>query len=308
MKRLTQEAFAKARVFICEFARPLEKATFAHEFKDGSVDAIFEALASFQNGDGGFGNALEPDLRLPDSSVLVTTIGLQVLREYNAGSDHPLVQGAMRYLMSTYDAQYEVWPIIPPTADSAPHAPWWGYGDDIADSWGGFLANPRAEIVGYLHDYAELAPDALRNRLTEAMLAHIERHADAVQMFDLHCYVRFLETKRLPPTVRTSLMDKLRPVIDRLVATDAAEWEKYVLAPLEIVDRPESPFADQLADAVAANLDFAISRQAENGAWEPKWSWGDSFPEVWPQAKLDWSGVITVRMLKIISRFGRLEG
>jgi len=308
MKKLTQEAYAKARAFIHEFARPLEKEIFAHEFEDGSVDAIFEALASFQNGDGGFGNAMEPDLRLPDSSVLATTVGLQVLREYNAGAGHPLVQSAMRYLMSTYDTEYGVWPIIPPTADSAPHAPWWGYSHDIADSWGGFLANPRAEIVGYLHDYAELVPDDLRARLTDAMLTHIERHADGIQMFDLHCYVRLLETKRLPPTVRTSLMDKLGPVVDRLVATDASEWEKYVLAPLEIVDRPESPFAAQLADAVAENLDFATSRQAENGAWEPKWSWGDSFPEAWAQAKVDWSGVITVRMLKIISRFGRLEG
>ncbi len=307
MKKLTQEAFAKARTFICEFARPMEEAIFAYEAEDGSIDAILEALASFRNADGGFGNAMEPDFRLPDSSVLATTVGLQVLREYNAGGDHPLVQGAMRYLMSTYDVENEVWPIIPSAADSAPHAPWWGYSDDIADSWGGFLANPRAEIVGYLHDYAELVPDALRNRLTEAILAHIERHADGSQMFDLHCYVRLVETKRLPRPVRTSLMDKLGPVVDRLVVTEAAEWEKYVLAPLEIVDRPESPFADQLIDAVAENLDFAISRQAENGAWEPKWSWGDSFPEVWAQAKLDWSGVITLRMLKIINRFGRLE-
>ncbi|MCJ7551505.1 MAG: hypothetical protein MUQ30_17685 [Anaerolineae bacterium] len=307
MKKLTREAFARARAFIFEYARPLEKATFGHEFEGGSVDAIFEALTQFRNADGGFGNALEPDLRLSDSSVLATTVGLQVLRDYSAGADHPLVQGAMRYLMSTYDVENEVWPIIPPTADSAPHAPWWGYSDDIAGRGGSFLANPRAEIVGYLHDYAALVPDALRNRLTEAMLAHIERHADGIQMFDLHCYVRLLETKRLPPAVRTSLMDKLGPVVNRLVSTDAAEWEKYVLAPLEIVDRPESPFADQLADAVAKNLDFAISRQAENGAWEPKWSWGDSFPGVWTQAKLDWSGVITARTLKIISRFGRLE-
>jgi len=307
MKKLTQEAFARARAFVCEYARPLEQATFACEFGGGSVDAILDALASFQNADGGFGNALEPDFRLSDSSVLATTVGLQVLREYNAGADHPLVQGAMRYLTSTYDVENEVWPIIPPTADSAPHAPWWGCSDDIADSWGGFLANPRAEIVGYLHDYAGLVPDALRNRLTAAALTHLSRKASDLEMHDLYCYVRFLETEALPPTVRTSLMLKLGPVVDRLVATDAAEWDKYVLAPLEIVDRPEAPFADQLADAVAENLDFAISRQAENGAWEPKWSWGDSFPEGWAQAKLDWSGVISVRTLKIVNRFGRLE-
>jgi hypothetical protein len=308
MKQMTQEAFARARGFICEHARPLERATFAYEFEDGSVDAIFEALASFQNTDGGFGNAMEPDFRLPDSSVLATTVGLQVLREYNAGSDHFLVQGAMRYLMSTYDAEYEVWPIIPPTADNAPHAPWWGYSDDIADSWGGFLANPRAEIVGYLHDYAELVSDTLRDQLTAAALTHLSRKASDLEMHDLYCYVRLLETEALPTAVRTSLLEKLDSIIDRLVVMDPTEWDKYVLKPLEIVDRPESPFADGLSDAVAKNLDFVISRQAENGAWVPTWSWGNSFPEVWPQAKLDWSGVGTVKTLKALKRFGRLEG
>ncbi len=103
MMKLTCKAQARAKAFIERHARPLEQRIYAHEFEHGPKEPIFEALAAFQNPDVGFGNALEPDLRLPDSSVLATTVGLQVLREFNAPADHPLVRGALRYLLQTYD-------------------------------------------------------------------------------------------------------------------------------------------------------------------------------------------------------------
>ena len=167
--------------------------------------------------------------------------------------------------------------------------------------------NPTSEVVGYLHDYADLVPDALRGMLTDVTLMRVERAVDEIQVFDLHCCARLVATRTLPAAARERLQGLLSPVVDRLVVTDASEWHKYVMAPLELIDDPDAPFADRLVDAVQENLDFVISRQAESAAWEPTWTWGDAFPEVWPQAKLDWAGVITVRMLKILKRFGRLE-
>lgn len=95
MKRLSRDAKARAKALIERHARPLEQRIYVYEFVQGPKDAIFEALKAFQNPDGGFGNALEPDLRLPDSSVLATTVGMQVLREFEAPADHPLVRGAL---------------------------------------------------------------------------------------------------------------------------------------------------------------------------------------------------------------------
>lgn len=308
MKKLNRDACIRARAFIYEHARPLEQAIFAYEFESGDLEAVWQALAVFQNPDGGFGHGMEPDIRLPASSVLATTVGLQILRAYEAPESHPLVQGAMRYLMATYDAARQVWPIIPPNIDDAPHAPWWEYDGDIAERWGGFLVNPRAEIVGYLHDYAGLVPAPLRDTLTVAVIDYLGEHADQVGMFDVLCYVRLAETQSLPEAQRQTLMARLAPVVVRLVVKEPAEWTKYVLTPIEVVDSPASPFADLLADSLTGNLDFEIAHQAENGAWAPKWSWGGRHPEVWEQAQADWSGVLTVRMLKILKEFGRLEG
>jgi hypothetical protein len=219
----------------------------------------------------------------------------------------------MAYLLATYDAEYKVWPIIPPNVDTAPHAPWWGYSEDIADGWGGFLANPRAEIGGYLHEYADLVPASMREDVTAALLEHLRTEGQVAEMHDVLCYVRFAETPGLSTGIKDELVRALSPILARVVAKEPEAWRGYGLAPLDIVDRPASPFADLFLDAgrgedsLVRNLDFVIDHQAENGAWEPNWTWGDRHPDVWPQAKLDWSGVLTVRALKILKRFGRLK-
>ena len=307
MKKLSYEAQARAKAFVEHNARPLEQRIYAHLFEDGDKDAIFEALAAFQNPDGGFGNALEPDLRLPDSSVLATTVGLQVLREFDAPAGHSLVRGALRYLLQTYNPVAAVWPITPPNTDDAPHAPWWTYGEDVVQMWDGYLVNPRVEIVGYLVDYAPSGlPAWVLQRLIDAVVVYPDEHPDKFGMFDLLCYDRLIKTRALPEDTRATLIAKLTPLVDRLVVKDPAEWVNYNLMPLELVDTPDSPFADVLGDVIVQDLDFEIARQRDDGAWHPKWSWHGLYPDTWPIAEREWAGVITLRTLKTLRSFGRL--
>ncbi len=307
MKKLTSEAQARAETFIDQHARPLERCIAAAYFGQGSQKAIFDALAKFQNPDGGFGNALEPDLRLPDSSVLATTVALQTLRAFDASADHVLVRGAMHYLLQTFNPAAMTWPFIPPNVDDAPHAPWWTYSENIAESWNDFLVNPRVEIIGYLHDYGPRGlPAWVRDSLTQAAVNYIEEAPDKIQMFDLLCYNRLIQSKALPEPTRQVLIEKLTPLVDKLVVKDPGEWEGYSLAPLELVDAPDAPFADLLAESVAQHLDFEIAHQQDNGSWQPKWTWGGMYPETWPQAKEEWAGVLTVKTLNILKNFRRL--
>ncbi|HNT74606.1 MAG TPA: hypothetical protein PKH77_06280 [Anaerolineae bacterium] len=307
MQILNLEAQQKAKDFIFTHGRPLERARYAYHFEDGAAEAVFAELAKFQTPDGGFGHGLEPDLRLPDSSVLATTVGLQILREVAAPPDHPLVRGAMRALLHTFDPAAMAWPIIPPHTDDAPHAPWWTYSDTVAASWNHFLVNPRVEIIGYLYDYAPPGlPAWVRETLTAAAVAYPDEHPDKVQMFDLLCYDRLIKTRALPEATRKALIEKLLPLADQRVAKDPAEWEKYTLTPLELVDAPDSPFAGLLADAVAQNLDFEIAHQGNDGAWHPKWLWYGLYPDTWPTAEREWAGVITLRTLQTLRKFGRL--
>lgn len=306
MTLLAPTQWNRARDYIFTHGRDLDQARFGFLFEDGSAEAVQEALSEFQNSDGGFGNALEPDFRLPQSSVLATTVGLQILRECKTPSDHRLVSGALAYLRQAFDPLSMVWPIIPPHRSEAPHAPWWAYGSDVARTWKGFAVNPRVEIVGYLweHDHGGF-PDWVREELTKAVVSHAEERTDEIEMFDLLCYGRLMATAPLPDDVRESLRTTLLPRAAGQVETDPEKWSDYVLAPLELVDSPDSPYHGIIPEAVAAHLDHEIADQGEDGGWHPKWSWFGSFDEDWPAAERDWAGVITLRTLQTLQAFGR---
>ena len=193
MKLLTSDSFEKARTFVMEQGRELERRLLSYYFDDGTPAAVLDELASYQNQDGGFGNGLEPDIQLPDSSVITTTIALRILREVKATSDDEIVQKAIQYLLAEYDSAQSRWPIVPQAVDEYPHAPWWNF-ENTADTFGNFLANPRAEVVGYLHEYHELAPTDLTKQLTVEVIEHIKTLSDEMNMYDFICCVHLVET------------------------------------------------------------------------------------------------------------------
>ncbi|HRX03652.1 MAG: hypothetical protein M9927_20240 [Anaerolineae bacterium] len=302
---LSADGASAARRFLVQHGRPLEQALYAFHFERGPADAVLDALTPYQNSDGGFGHGLEPDLQLADSSAIVTTVGLQHLRDVKAGADNPLVQRAIAYLLTTYDPSIQTWQIIPANVDDAPHAPWWAYDDELSHRWHGFLANPRAEIVGYLVAYAALVPPELLTELGAAVVAHLEANPQP-EMHDLLCYIRLVETEALPGALRERMLPLLSAVIDETVARDASAWAEYGLQPLTVVSSPESPFAGLLADALPANLDYLVQQQGEDGAWAPNWSWFGLYDEAWPASERAWKGVLTVKALRQLRAFGRL--
>lgn len=304
MKKLSRKALKQAETFLQTQARPLEQALFATFLRGASTEWALNELASFQNSDGGFGHGLEPDLQLADSSVLATTVALQQLRDLGVSGDHLLVQGAMRFLLDTYDSEAQAWPIIPSQVDDAPHAPWWQYNPDLSQ----YLANPRAEIVGYLYDYGAWVPAELGDDLLKSVLNYLEVNAGDLEMHELLCYVRLAESTLLPAETRDLLLKQLRPVIEKSVATDSAALQAYGLKPIWVAAAPSSPFAAMLQEPIAVNLDYELNRQGADGSWAPNWSWGDTYPEAWLHAKRAWQGILTVKTAKTVSDYGRIDG
>ena len=48
---------------------------------DGPIERVVEALRGYRNPDGGFGHALEPDLRCPSGQPAPTLYALEILNE-----------------------------------------------------------------------------------------------------------------------------------------------------------------------------------------------------------------------------------
>ena len=112
----------------------------------GEVEPLYDALTPYANKDGGFGQTLEPDARLADSSILAITVALQLLAMGGATAENSLVAKAMNYLARTMKSDVNAWQIVPENVGDAAHAPWWNFKDI-----GGNMINPRAEIVGYMY-------------------------------------------------------------------------------------------------------------------------------------------------------------
>lgn len=301
--QLTQVAFEKASRFIKEQGRSLERARFEHCFEQGSEAAVLSALAAFQNADGGFGQGLEPDVRSPHSSVICTSIAFQILRSLQIPATHKLVKTGLEYLFEQYNPQTGHWRTIPPGTDQSPHAPWWG--NSASDSYDDFSLNPTAEILGYLYDYADSVPPELIETVTAKVVATVQA-SDRLEMHDLLCCLRLVQTEALPAVIAQPLMTKLQVLVPQAVDTTPEDWAGYGLRPLQVVEDPQSPFKTGLETAVEANLDYEIATQTASGAWEPTWSWAEDFPKAWAIAQREWSGVLTLHNLLCFQRFGRI--
>jgi hypothetical protein len=303
---LTKEAFEASRRFIETTARTLEITRFHYAFNGGSAGFVFEALKRYQNADGGFGHALEPDLRTNESSAICTSIAFQVLRSIQAAPDKTLVSAGIAYLLKTLDIEKGHWRIIPSSAEQSPHAPWWNQAgrDNVFDN---FSLNPTAEMLGYLYDYQGQVPGDVLSLVTDRVISHLSG-LETIEMHELLCCLRLLLARTLPKEIYNLIHQKLARLINGIVAFEPAQWKEYSLRPVQVVDDPESPFLTGHEESVDANLGYEISSQTEDGSWTPTWTWGDAFPNDWVLACREWTGIITLEKLLLLKRFKRIEG
>jgi hypothetical protein len=306
MQHLSPERFEKAVNFIKQRGRPLEQAMVAHMFENAHLDTVLEALAKYQNPDGGFGHALEPDVRTPDSSVIATTIALQYLRDLRVPTVHPLWHGAMKFLSATYDHEKHLWWSVPADVSKAAHAPWW----NPADPGGGSLTlNPRAEIVGYLfdvHDLPEYLPSSLRETLLEQVVHELESRPNELERHELQCVVRLVEVEDLPADWRERIMRVVHTAASGAVSRHPDEWAGYTLTPLDVVSSPKSLLYQKYADVIPANIDFIVAQQHSEGYWSPTWSWSDSRVS-WAEVENDLRSLLTGHYLELLRRFDAID-
>jgi hypothetical protein len=305
VRKLSRGNLHQAREFIMAAGRPLEQALYRLRFENGSADAVRSALTAYQNADGGFGKALEPDLRAPESSVLATIRALHTLAAIETPPDHPSITRAMAYLTSAFDEAGGVWRIIPPSAGAHPHAPWWNQ-ENLDEAFGRFLLLPRGEVLGYLFKFNSSSfPTDRRLPVLKSLLDVLESSPDHNSAGVESC-VRLYETGLLPADFRARLWARLAVLGPRAVEHDAEKWKQYCLKPIWLVRTPESPAYALIADAVERNLDYEIQNQGADGSWAPNWSWFGEFPETWPIAEKEWRSILTMQTLETLQAFGRI--
>ncbi|MHA2385632.1 MAG: hypothetical protein ACXAEE_05430 [Candidatus Thorarchaeota archaeon] len=294
--KLSRENFAKASEFVHSTARPVDRALFRYHFEDGSKSAVLEKLAKFQNDDGGFGNAIEPDFRLRASSPMATSVGLQYCTELGIDSDNPIIENAIKYLASTYDSENDYWPATFVDVNDEPHAPWWHVAE-VAPPEERTWPNPSAEILGYLHRHSVHVPKDLMTQLNRRALANLNSSETIEGLYNVMCWDRAY--RHIPEPLRSDAEKKLVHTIRSITPLTSEALGEIRISWL-------APSTDSLflmyPDNLYQLLREEIQKQSDDGGWWPSWKW-DQFEDVWPIAEKEWAGKITVHCLTTLRAF-----
>ncbi|GAA3136457.1 hypothetical protein [Nonomuraea salmonea] len=141
----------RAERYLLHHGRLIDRLRFQALFRGGPREPVLHALHAYQNPDGGFGHALEPDLRGAGSQPESVEVALWILDELDAFGS-PMVAAACDYLASVTTPDGGV-PWVLPSVRETPRAPWWQTDDDPP----GALV-PTAPIAGLLHKHGVAHP------------------------------------------------------------------------------------------------------------------------------------------------------
>ncbi len=278
-----------AEQFIWANARVLEQHRVA-VFRHGTPTApVVEALRAYRNDDGGFGHALEPDVRGPHSEPASTLHALDVLAEIDA-LDDAMVASAAAWIGSIANADAGL-PFVLPASANYPHAPWM---EPSAE--GSFLTYAIAA-----HLWEARSIDPWLEPATEWCWKMIETSTD-VGGYGLKFALEFLDA--VPDASRaTAAIERLRLLVseDGSVRVEGGT-ENERLTPLTLSPGPDGRSRALFsADQIAAELDGLERGQLDDGGWMFDWlAWS-------PGQSSEWRGIVTFRALATLADNGRIQ-
>jgi hypothetical protein len=277
-----------AERFIYANARLLERRRLAVLLDGEPVDAVLSTLAAYRNDDGGFGHALEPDVRSPHSEPTATLAALEVLSEVGALAD-PMVAGAADWLDAISGRDGQV-PTVMPTAADFPHAPWM-----VPSEGGSMLSFVLAALLweaGLEHPW--------RERATSWCWAQLDGPDDG-SAYRVKFALAFLD--RVPEAAdAAAAIERLRPRLgaDGAIPVPGGTADER-LTPLTLSPHPRARSrALFTGQQIAEDLDRLEGGQLDDGGWSFDWlGWS-------PGQSVEWRGIVTLRALAQLREHGRL--
>ncbi|WP_460070187.1 hypothetical protein [Streptomyces sp. YKOK-I1] len=294
----------RAEPFVWLTARVLEQRLFAYEFLHGGADPVEAALDAYRNEDGGYGHALEPDLRGPVSQPLHTAHALRVLDLVGLLGGRR-IERVCRYLTAVSTADGAL-PAIDPGQRGYPAAPFVPIVDDPPSD---LLAT--GPVVGLLH----------RNDVWHAWLFRATdfcwQAVDSLERshpYEIEAAVAFLDSAPDRPRAEAAA-DRLGRLVrgQRLAALDPDHLDAFPVAPgyapgehhfpHDFARTPRSLarawFTD---DEMARSLDLLAGEQQEDGGWPVRWRhWA-------PAPALEARPMVTIEALRTLRAHGRPIG
>ena len=290
-----------ARTFIATHARVLDRhrLSLLLDADPSAADQVLAAVEAYANPDGGYGWALEPDLRSATSQPAGALHALEAWAD--TGIDvGPHAQRLCDWLASVSMPDGGL-PFALPMNDPVGSSPWWTGADSSTSS-----LQITAAVVAKAHRVAVHTPVVaehpwLSTASTYCMDA-IRALDDAPFAFILSFSLQFLDAVADTMPGAEEQIERLvgfLPPTGVLMVDGGADGE--ALHPLEYAPRPGTAVRRMLKSGVIEdNLQRVESGQQPDGGWPIDWATSS------PAAALEWRGYVTVRSIDLLQTNGAL--
>lgn len=306
---VTEQDFKAIRNWVYRNARPVDLARWKFHFEAGPVSAVLEALAAYQNEDGGFAHALEADSWNPYSTPIQTANAVEKLLEVHfEDGAHPVLQGMLKYLDSGADMDGGSWKNVVASNNGYPHAPWW---HASSSSTSHSIFNPTAILAGFILKFGDRSSRLyergmiIARELSELFLANPN-----IEMHPLKCVITLLDCMAEAGVQEKFPYAELREAATRqitvLIRRDAGNWSGYGSRPSVFIKSPESPGYEENADLLHQELDYLMEGRNPEGVWNLTWSW-EAYEREFAISENWWKSEIIIEKLLLLRAFGRVE-
>lgn len=299
--------FNAARNFVYRNARPLDIARWKYLFENGSKDEVITALLSYQNEDGGFAHALEPDCWNPNSAPIQTWIATELIEEIGLeDKNHPLIQGILRYLSSQVDFDGHSWYNTIATNDDYPHAEWWIYQPVQSLPY-----NPTASLIGFILKFANSGESLydLSAKLAKEAYQYFRQVCPTDSMSTATCFVRLYEYLKEASIYDLIDMDEFNTLlhhqIKHMITNDTERWKtEYVCKPSQFITSKKSDFYFSNQEICDFECKFITDTQNEDGTWNINWAW-TGYPREWHISENWWKSDWIIKNIRFYKEMNR---
>lgn len=301
--------FNEVKNWMYRNARHLEWCLWQYHFENGSKEAVVDALMVYQNEDGGFGNALEPDCWNPNSSPYTTSYAISVLKQIDfMDMSHEIFKGIWKYLESYKDLLSYGWRFSIPTNDDYPRAPWWNFSDEEnKKEYFGITAELSAFILKYGNRESALWKKALQFTDELFVLFNTDKYYGDM---GLQGFVTLIDTVRelgLTEHYNENLPVLLKEKIKNAIEHDTEKWAYYGVRPSQFIVSPNSPFYAENAEIVHEELEYLVRTRPEHDVWAITWTWFDNMEKYEAFFRISenwWKGIKAMEKMRFLQNFG----
>lgn len=305
------ETYKKSTSFIYRNARPLDLARWRYHFENGSREEVIAALSHYQNDDGGFGHALEPDCFDPHSSPIQTWCATEILHEIGCTDrESPVIRGILSYLDrgACFSEKQNQWYDVAPTANDWPRACWWNYSGDESGQW---QYNPTACLAGFVLRYAD-TDSRLYRKCREIAQQAYEFFMNSVPLADEHVTSCFLRLYEYVKESGADLFDmdkfreKLIEQVNHIVVRDPSRWaSEYVPVPSRYIESKDSFLLAGNEEIVRAECRYILTVQEPDGSYPVPWQWWNDYREYTLAANW-WKADFVIRNMRFLREFAEI--